>query len=196
MKKLFLLVAGCLFFAAMSVNAQTQFKPFRVDIGLGFAVASGGGGLVLNLEPKYAVIPQLSVGLKFEADLIVRDIKVSANGKEEIAEATAQGIVSYLATADYHLMQKGFRPFVGAGLGLYSIAAAKASSSSSDPEGTLLGEGATTNFGAMIRGGFDVGHFRLALAYNFAGKDAIKSNTGFFSMTVGAYIGGGRVKTR
>jgi len=190
MKKLFLFVICCLFFAAMNVNAQVEFKPFRVDLGLGYAIASGGGGLVLNLEPKYAVIPQLSVGLKLEADLIVRDIKIDDSGRETIAEATAQGISSYLATADYHLMQKSFRPFVGAGLGVYQIAAAKASGSSSNSE--LTGEGSSTNFGAMFRGGFDVGHFRLVLAYNFAGKDALNSNTGFFSMTVGAYIGGGK----
>ena len=190
MKKSIFLVVSCLFFAAMSVNAQTQFKPFRVDIGLGYAIANGGGGVLFNLEPKYAVIPQLSVGLKLEADLIIRDIKVDDKGKETIAEATAQGISSYLLTADYHLTQKSFRPFVGAGFGLYSIAAAKASGTSS--ESTLLGEGSSTNFGAMLRAGFDVGHFRLALAYHFAGKDAVKSNTGFFSTTVGVYIGGGK----
>ena len=186
MKKLFLLVVCCLFFAAMNVNAQTQFKPFRVDIGLGFAVASGGGGLVLNLEPKYAVIPQLSVGLKLEADFIVWDIKFNVDGKEEITDGTMQAIASGLATADYHLTQKGFRPFVGAGAGVYRIEAAKITDSD------LGSVGATTNFGAMIRGGFDVGHFRLALAYHFSGKDAVNSNTGFFSMTVGAYIGGGK----
>ena len=192
MKKLFLLVVCCLFFAAMNVNAQVEYKPFRVDVGIGYAIANGGGGLLFNVEPKYAVIPQLSVGLKLEADLIIRDIKIDDKGKETIAEATAQGIASYLATADFHLTQKSFRPFVGAGLGIYSIAAAKASGSSSESE--LLGEGASNNFGAMIRAGFDVGHFRLAMAYNFAGKDAINSNTGFFSMTVGVYIGGGKKK--
>ena len=188
MKKLFPLVVCCLFFAAMNVNAQTQFKPFRVDLGLGFAVASGGGGLVLNLEPKYAVIPQLSVGLKLETDLIVRDIKYKVGEKEEITDGTGQAIASCLATADYHLTQKPFRPFVGAGLGIFAIGAAKVSN------GDLDGDGESTNFGAMIRGGFDVGHFRLALAYHFSGKDAVNSNTGFFSMTVGAYIGGGKKK--
>ena len=191
MKKLSLFVAiSCLFFSVVSVNAQTQFKPFRVDINLGYAVANGGGGVLFNVEPKYAVIPQLSVGLKIEADVIVRDMVVDTSG--EIAEATGQGIVSYLATADYHLMQNSFRPFVGAGLGIYQIAAVSASASSS---GTAnAGVDAGNNFGAMFRAGFDVSHFRLTLAYNFAGKDALDNKTDFFSVTVGAYIGGGKRK--
>jgi len=182
-----LVVTGCLFFATTSANAQTEFKPFRVDLGLGFAIADGGGGVLFNFEPKYAVIPQLSVGVKFELDLIVRDIVVSSSG--ETANATAQGIGSYLATADYHLTQNTFRPFVGAGLGIYQIAAATASASS---YGGDVEVGGSNNFGAMLRAGFDVSHFRLALAYNFAGKDVLDNNTGFFSITAGAYIGGGR----
>ena len=191
MKKLFLLVAGCMFFAATSVHAQVEYKPFRVDIGLGYAFASGGGGVLFNVEPKYAVIPQLSVGLKMEADIIVRDIAYKENGIESTASAAAQGIVSYLATADYHLMQAGFRPFVGAGLGIYNIAAASVKASTAGSEEKV---GASTNFGGLLRAGFDVGHFRLALAYNFAGKDAADSNTGFLSLSVGAYIGGGKRK--
>jgi len=188
MKKLTLLVVtGCLFFATMSANAQTEFKPFRVDIGLGYATASSGGGVVFNFEPKYAVIPQLSVGVKFELDLIMRDIKISSSG--EFANATAQGIGSYLATADYHLTQNVFRPFVGAGLGIYQIAAATVTTSGGKGDIEIDG---SNNFGAMLRAGFDVTHFRLALAYNFAGKDALDNNTDFFSVTVGVYIGGGK----
>jgi len=185
MKKVsFLVVVGCLFFATMSVNAQTEFKPFRVDLGLGWAVPSNGGGLVFNLEPKYAVIPQLSVGLKLEMDAIAKDLKIDSSG--ELAEGIAQGIVSILATADYHLLKNKFRPFVGGGIGLYSIAAGDLN--------TTVDVEAANNFGPMLRAGFDVSHFRLALAYSFAGKDNLKNNSNFFSITVGAYIGGGRRK--
>ena len=190
MRKLtFLVAAGCLFFATMSVNAQVEYKPFRFDIGLGYAIADGGGGVLFNLEPKYAVIPQLSVGIKWELDLIVRDLVVSSSGDK--ASAKAQGISSFLAVADYHFTQNTFRPFAGAGLGIYQIAAASATATSSGSS-TSTGVGAGTNFGAMIRAGFDVSHFRLALAYNFAGKDALDNKTGFFSITAGAYIGGGK----
>ena len=190
MRKLSLfVVTGCLFFATTSAIAQTEFKPFRVDVGFGFAIPNSGFGVLFNIEPKYAVIPQLSVGVKFELDLIVRDIEVNTSG--DIADATAQAIGSYLATADYHLTRSTFRPFVGAGLGIYQIAAATGSSEGSDDDVEISGN---SNFGAMIRAGFDVKHFRLALAYNFAGKDALDNNTGFFSITFGAYIGGGRKK--
>ena len=191
MKKLFLFVlTGCLFFTTLSVNAQTEFKPFRVDVGLGYAICDGGGGVLLNFEPKYAVIPELSVGVKFELDLIVRDLQVTPSG--DIATGTAQAMASYLATADYHLSKNTFRPFVGAGLGIYQIASASATTTSSGTNDADVD--GRSNFGAMLRAGFDVSHFRLVLAYNFAGKDALDNNTGFFSITAGAYIGGGKVK--
>jgi len=174
MKKLSLiLVAGCIFFATASLNAQTEYKPFRIDLGLGYAIADGGGGLLVNFEPKYAVIPQLSVGFKFEWDFIVRDISEHAG--------VGQRIDSYLVTADYHLLTGSFRPFVGTGFGIYQIAAA-----------SLAGIGDKNNFGTLLRAGVDVSHFRAVFAYNLPGKDKLKNKTGFYSITVGAYIFGGK----
>ena len=189
MKNLSLLaVIGYLFFANVNVNAQTQFKPFRVDLGLGVAIPKHGVGFVFNVEPKYAVIPQLSVGLKIEGDAIVKDLKLDRSG--DVAEGVAQGVFSILAAADYHLMQKNFRPFAGAGFGIYSIAAGDIETNTSTSD-EIDG---VTNFGVMLRAGFDISHFRLALAYNFAGKDNLKNKSDFFSITVGAYFGGGRRK--
>ena len=48
------------------------------------------------------------------------------------------------------------------------------------------------NFGAMLRAGFDVWHFRMAFAYNFAGKDALNNNKNFFSISLTGYIFGGK----
>jgi len=184
MRKLTFLLAGCLFFATMGANAQTEFRPFRVDLGAGFAIPSNGFGALFNVEPKYAVIPQLSVGLKLEWAALWRDLIAGEAG----GNATLQWMGTYLATADYHLMLSAFRPFVGAGLGLFNIGAASATVNEG---GADAGLGSTSNFGAMIRAGFDVRHFRLALAYNFAGNDALGNSAGFLSITAGAYIGGG-----
>jgi hypothetical protein len=51
MKKTTWLVVICLFLAVTGINAQTSFKPFRVDLGLGYAFADGGGGVLFYVEP-------------------------------------------------------------------------------------------------------------------------------------------------
>ena len=86
----------------------------------------------------------------------MKNLNVGASG--DIVEGTAQGIFSILATADYHLMTNKFRPFVGGGIGFYSIAAGDLNTSttvSNDVEAVI-------NFAPMLRAGFDVSHFRLA----------------------------------
>jgi len=50
-------------FTTMCVNAQYEYKLFRVDIGLEM-----GPELLFSIEPKYAVFPQLSVGVRYNAN--------------------------------------------------------------------------------------------------------------------------------
>ena len=74
MKRIFTLV--CLLACATLTNAQDRvFKPFKVDLSLGYALPSGSGskaGVVIALEPKYAIQDQISVGLRCEAAVVAR----------------------------------------------------------------------------------------------------------------------------
>jgi len=188
MKRLLMLVIGCCFLVNMNVNAQVEYKPFRVDLGFGVCftlpeTTSYGRvlntlGIMLYLEPKYAIIPQLSVGFKSEANVIWRNFYFKNY-------MVMQGINSYQITADYHLMQKTLRPFVGVGLGIYRIEV--------EPKKIIV-ENSKDNFGVMFRTGFDIIHFRLMLAYNLAGKDKLKNNADFVSVTICTYFGGGKKK--
>ena len=59
-----------LFLSAVIISNAQTFKPFKVDVSTGYAIPGGKeakGGILFALEPKYAVIPNLSVGLRFEA---------------------------------------------------------------------------------------------------------------------------------
>ncbi|MBS1602761.1 MAG: hypothetical protein JST42_08845, partial [Bacteroidetes bacterium] len=67
-----LLMAGTALLLSMSaVHAQTGiFKPFKVDVSFGYAMPAGSGakgGVLFAVEPKYAVLDQLAVGLRMEA---------------------------------------------------------------------------------------------------------------------------------
>ena len=197
MNRLLMLVSGCMLFATINVNAQVEYKPFRVDLGFGYIISNSDEGGILYLEPKYAVIPQLNVGFKCGASIIHR-----YNGREDKAQANdfvVQGINSYQATFDYHLTRGKFRPFVGTGLGICRIGVLD---ENPKPPLTIFGENAKYNFGAMFRTGIDISHnavlpdIRLTLDYNLAGKDKLANNANFISATIGIYFGGGKIKSR
>jgi hypothetical protein len=192
MKRLFAAFVGVLSFIGASAQEENDriFKPFKVDVSLGFALPMGGGsgakgGALFAVEPKYAVVENIAVGLRLEGAAMAR--AVIDNGTEVIGEAQVNG--SYLLTGDYYFSNNTFRPFLGAGAGLYSIAGAAVNSNDPVQEEDIL---TANNFGAMIRGGFEAGHFRLGIEYNIAGKTNFSSNNDYLGFKIGVCIGGGR----
>ena len=148
------------------------YKPFRVDVGFGwenydFQNPIENGGPLLNLELKYAIFSNFSIGVKFETSGYSGDYYEGINYLQSYYEYI--NLFSYLMTFDWHLTNTTFRPFAGIGAGLYSIHP-KYSDDGNNPENSYreLGNSAN-NFGFMLRTGFDIWHFRLSLAYNFAG---------------------------
>ncbi len=116
---------------------------------MGYAIptASGGGskgGALFAIEPKYAVIPNLSVGLRIEAAVTVSGVNFSTGSTSSNSSAKAAG--SYLATGDYYFSGNSTRPFIGAGAGIFQTAGV--SLSSANPN---IGEG--SKFGVLIGGG-------------------------------------------
>jgi hypothetical protein len=197
MKKI---VLSFLLLATVAIaNAQYEFKPFKVDVSLGYAIPGGEGakgGVLFVVEPKYAVIPNLSVGLRMEAAIMARG-RADAAGTNTEVDVKAAG--SYLVTGDYYFTSSKVRPFAGAGLGIYSLAAA-----STEDEGASVSSG--SKFGEMIRAGVELSHFRVGLEYNIVPKTTMeyinvngeKTSTsmknGYVGIKVGFTIGGGRIE--
>lgn len=183
---------------SLSSFAQSNMKPFKVDLSLGYALVGGSGtkgGILFALEPKYAVLNSLSVGVRMEGAVIAR---FSGYDDEGNANATVKAAGSYLATGDYYLGSNySLRPFVGAGMGLFTIAGAH--SNTSGTEGVTGG----AKFGGMLRGGVELAHLRLGLEYNivpstkFEGFDVngeladLKSKNSYVGIKLGVCIGGG-----
>jgi outer membrane protein X len=183
------------------VKAQEEFKPFKVDVSLGYAIPGGTGakgGILFVVEPKYAVIPNVSVGLRMEAAVMARGT-VDANGTAADVDVKAAG--SYLLTGDYYFTQTTVRPFAGVGLGIYSLAAASVNNS-----GTSASASAGSKFGEMVRAGVELSHFRVGLEYNIVPstkletvsgsgvKSTYTTKNGYMGIKVGFCIGGGRKK--
>jgi len=175
--------ASCFF-----ANAQeTSFKPFKVDLASGYAIPSGSGskgGVLFAVEPKYALNDNITLGLRMEAAVTAR-AAVTEDGEKVEGDVKASG--SYLVTGDYYFNTNKFRPFAGLGAGLYRLAAV--SFDSDTEEGEI---GVDSKFGFAPRAGFEYGHFRTALEYNFAGKTG-SINNHYIGIKMGFFIGGGRL---
>jgi len=182
---IFSLIIIQLAFAQQEKTEGRIFKKFKVDVSGGYAVPQSTGnrtgkkaGALFAIEPKYAVMDQLSLGLRLELE-VTANIDVAGN----TGSAKANG--SYLATGDYYFTNTKLRPFAGIGGGMFTTASVDTStiinSASDIPQ--------STKFGFMARGGFEYGHLRIGLEYNF-----VADKSGYLGIKLGACIGGGRKK--
>ena len=187
MKKLLLLVV--LVCASVWANAQATtysqvYKVFKVDVGLGYAIPSDGSGtkagVTFTVEPHYRITDDLAVGLRFEGAGI--GYVDQFNDKAKVSLLT-----SYCPTLEYYFMDEGFRPFVGAGAGLFTQKAI----AESDGSGNTVTGPSTTKFGVFPRIGFEAGHFRFAASYDILGN-----NANYASFGIGAFFGGGRKSSK
>jgi len=195
MKKLLLLAA--LIGSALFARAQSSdYKPFKFDIGIGYAIpttsdASTFGttkaGVVFTLHPHYRINDALAVGLRFEG---------AGLGYENPGTSTVNVslLYSYCATVEYYLLHGGFRPFVGAGAGFYVQSKIDSVSSNSSNNNTYNVQNQGTKFGFFPEVGFEAGKFRLYAAYNVLGKTDLGQNNSYLSFNIGFFIGGGRKK--
>jgi outer membrane protein X len=200
MKKIYLflcLTALCV--SAMAQSKQSELKPFKVDVSFGYAIPAGTGakgGVIFAVEPKYAVIPNLSLGLRFEGAVMARFGGYDQDGYPVQTDVKASG--SYLATGDYYLMNNySFRPFVGAGAGIFTLAGVEVNSTEGDVS-------AGAKFGGMIRAGIEASHFRAGVEYNlipkttYTGYDSngnitsgLTSPNSYIGIKLGVCFGGG-----
>ena len=194
MKKLLLCVAiaATTFLTTNAQDGERIFKKFKGDVSLGYAapLGSGPGGIVFAMEPKYALMDKLFVGLRMEGAVFgnFSNTLIYENENAKTAE-------SYLATADYYFSNNyTLRPFAGAGAGVFVL---------STDALNFNDKRTTAKFGGLIRAGVEVKHFRLGIEYNFVpGTDIIlynsngnqstgKSKNGYVGIKAGFCFGGG-----
>jgi outer membrane protein W len=192
MKKIILLVFITLVFA----NGYSQKKGgFRVGLDFGFVPSDGGGGAMFSLEPKYNIQDNMNIGLRIGVAAIIRDL--NTDGSSSSAKVSANG--SYVGTYDYYFHKSGssFAPYIGAGVGYYSLANVEfddAATETINPE-------VTGEMGALLRGGFEWGKFRMGVEYNLVPDSDLENSNGekvgtasnaYVGIHLGFYLGGGK----
>ena len=181
MKKLTL----CLAIAAIGIltasaqESQRQFKRFKGDVSFGYAAplsSNANGGVLFSLEPKFGVMDQLSLGLRIEGAAMAR----FADYDNSIDNAKVEA--SYVATADYYFTNNySFRPFVGAGAGIFGIGNIDDNTTSDNFE-------TEEKFGGIIRVGGEVKHFRFGIEYNII-PNTTHTYNGITATSKNSYIG-------
>jgi outer membrane protein X len=196
-------VVALILLMAFAANAQYDqemfriYKPFRVGIGVGYAVPGAGegagGGLLMYLEPGYRITDQVLVGLRLDGAFMVRGVQGVSNRD---VSGDASSVASYSLNAQYYFNNERVRPFIGAGFGLFSLTAVKFNTAAGAPGADEVG--AETRFGFYPRIGIDAGHFTLSLDYNVVPPtdvpDGGEVKNNFLGIRVGASIGGGRTQ--
>ncbi|WP_281226917.1 hypothetical protein [Flavobacterium aquiphilum] len=194
MKKIILFVFVSLVFA----NGYSQEKgKFRAGLDFGYVPANGGGGMLISLEPKYNIADNMNVGLRLGVAGVVRDL-TTTNDTE--FNAKLAGIGSYIGTYDYyfHKSRSTFAPYVGGGVGYYTLSNVKVSDFDNNES---FNPSASGVFGGLIRGGFEWAGFRMGLEYNFLPKSDIENTNGmkvgtaknaYLGIHVGFFVGGGK----
>lgn len=190
-------------FSLSSFAQDEELNPFKVDVSLGYASPGGGkgakGGGLFAIEPKYAVMPNLAVGLRLEVAAMARATGMNSSSGD--TEVEVKAAASYVATGDYYFTNNySFRPFVGGGAGLFGVAAAAAKTTSTTDEGAV---GSSRKFGGLLRGGAEMRHFRLGIEYNLIGTSTYSSvdangatskyevKNSYLGVKLGVCIGGG-----
>ena len=171
-----LLITTFIYLFSVSSNAQTlDFKPFKVDMLVGIGASKDVINSLFSVEPKYNLINNFCLGLKWE-NAPMYSTKKDGTTLTFGPNGTINSIVltgEFYAWHDIRL-----RPFVGAGSGLY-FANFNVEKNSD----------VTSKLGFMIRGGLQIGHFRIVVENNFIPEDAYKLN--YFTLKFGATFGGG-----
>lgn len=201
MKKITFVV---LFFSIINfVQAQDKGK-FRVGLDAGIVLGSGkGGGGGFGLEPKYNLKDNLNVGLRFQGAGMFKDLYYIDEQRDEYNTKEMTSF-SFVATSDYYYSKSekrgSFAPFVGGGLGLYSVKNVYYTADQLDADNAYNTK-ANSVLGGMIRTGFEWGKFRLTAEYNFVPKTDLQDYYGnvigreknnYFGLTIGFYLGGGK----
>ena len=185
----FILIFLWIFFLYQSVDAKESsriYRRFKFDLSSGFAIPQDTPnpgfefGILLAMEPKFALTDQLNLGLRLETTLMSQNIREHGGG----FSGDPINMGGYLITLDYYLTLTDFRPFFGVGSGLSSIEIINDSNE-------YLTE---DTFDLMFRTGFELKPIRMGIEYNINGHTKSFPWNNYLSLKAGLFFGGKRLK--
>ncbi|GAB3887513.1 porin family protein [Spirosoma agri] len=193
------------FLLISSVAVAQRFDPFKLNASVGYASPADRSGnkdgskpgFVYSLEPQFGLTRHFDIGIRFEQAFIQRP---EVLGNLIYFDSQAKSIMSGALTLNYVVGRSvAFRPYVGAGIGLYRAAGS---------EQQVMGAANTTLFytlpvtnkmAGLFRVGIKFWQFNVEAAYNriddttvtneFTNAKLIGKNE-YFSLKAGYTLGG------
>jgi outer membrane protein X len=171
MEKMKRLLIVFLALAPFVMNAQNI--GFRLDAGLGGAFTFGSlksYGIAAFTEPKVLIGSNITAGIRLEGDVLIGGTIADVAEELEIGMSTRAAI---LLKGEYYITDSKVRPYVGLGLGQYTVANTSA---------TGTGAASITagnHFGFAPEVGIALGNFRISGVYHIlTGEDLLTLSTG------------------
>ncbi|WP_422858235.1 hypothetical protein ACOKFD_12540 [Flagellimonas sp. S174] len=155
----------------LTLNAQEDNRlKVRLDAGVPVGVTSENLGLLLSVEPKIGVSNSMVIGLKFGVALNAQEFENNNTTPFDVDAENDNAIISFVPTIDYYWNENHARPYVGLGVGYFSLSQVSLANTTDEVQ-----EGSTKNrIGFLLRGGIDVGKTRFGLEYNIIPKTDIQ----------------------
>jgi len=174
------------FFCLFNLNAQTESNiDLKIETGFLWDWVEGRmyfSGPFLNLEPKLKTSKNTFIGLRFGAAINTQRILTADHLQFYINNEFYNGgngnnaIISLIPTFDYYFKENNARPYLGLGLGYYSLSSSK--------QGFVIGNdnepfelSVENQIGFLIRGGinlqnvvvgrFDLSRITIGVEYNY-----------------------------
>jgi outer membrane protein X len=199
-QKLFITLILFCFVAA--VYAQEAGK-IRGTGFIGIAAPPSGLGMSFNADLRYVVTDNANIGAMWGLAMMYRDFGYSFWGAN--ASITMHFNRFFLVHGDYYFNDgsKMFAPFLGGGIGNFNVfnmnlyveanQQPKYVQVSNPPEDRVIG--------GLIRGGFELGKFRVSLDYYLIPRSTMfnedllaigKAGNSYLNMNLSFYLGGGK----
>lgn len=191
---------------AQAASAQAEnYQPIREDTGLAgaYAASMGGGGFGATVEPKFNLLDKVSLGLRLEG---VVTFGGSIGGADQDVSVGMGASAASLAKGEYFFTTGTARPWVGLGLGMYTLVS---QSVDTGQDSVAVSQRAGKYFGMAPQLGVDLGRLRLAATYNvilgadvevtqMVGSTEQTSSTSqnYFTFELGIRFGGARKAQR
>jgi len=183
----------------ISVISQQKAK-IRVGLNAAMAYPQDGLGFTGDWDIRYNFSNRFNAGIMFNGSIQNKD-NIN-NGGTNLS--TFNGSTGFMAHGDYYFNKPGsiFATFLGGGIGSIKVANIQIGTIEQSGEGFgKFAVSAENTTQALIRGGFEAGHFRMALNYHIIPRSTLydlvnlsigSTRNNYVSLSIGFYLGGGR----
>ncbi len=154
--------------ATFTLSAQFDFDKVYGGASIGYANPTGDfeefakGGFTYTIVAGYKLTDRLAVGIEYGSAITASIDTTLASG---VLGLETYGLANYFLRGSYKILDGGFAPYVGVGVGLSTVEEPDVTSGTTTIEGQ-----SRAGFGADLELGVNLNGFNLSYSYVIGGK--------------------------